>query len=189
MNARLYASPCCTLTLLTALVGQPVLAADAAPTVGDMAPDFELSALDGGQVKLSKLTDTGPVVLVVLRGYPGYQCPLCTRQFGEYLNKANGFKQANAKVVFVYPGPADNLTKHAGDFVRGKTIPDHFYVLLDPDYTFTKPYGLRWDAKNETAYPSTFVLDSARKVAFANVSKSHGGRVKADDALQALLVK
>ena len=55
----------------------------AGPKVGDEAKDFELVALGGEKVKLSTLTAKGPVVLVVLRGYPGYQCPLCTRQFGQ----------------------------------------------------------------------------------------------------------
>src|SRR5262249_910405 len=41
------------------------------PSVGDQAPDFELSSIDDKTAKLSSLTEEGPVVLVVLRGYPG----------------------------------------------------------------------------------------------------------------------
>ncbi|HEY1189287.1 MAG TPA: peroxiredoxin family protein [Gemmata sp.] len=161
----------------------------ARPKVGDEAKDFELGALGGGKVKLSKLTGSGPVVLVVLRGYPGYQCPICSRQFGDFLSQADAFKKAGAQVVFVYPGPAEKLAEKAGEFVKGKDYPAHFSVLLDPDYTFTNAYGLRWDAKNETAYPSAFVLDAKRKVLFAQVSKTHGGRVKVADALKALGAK
>lgn len=164
-------------------------AAEKPPVAGAEARDFELAALGGEKVKLSKLAADGPVVLVVLRGYPGYQCPLCTRQFGEFLVKADAFRKAGSKVVFVYPGPANNLKSRAGEFVRGKDIPDHFYVLLDPDYTFTNLYGLRWDARNETAYPSTFVLDQKRKVTFAKMSKTHGDRARADDALKAIAGK
>lgn len=40
-------------------------------------------------------------------------------------------------------------------------------------------YGLRWDAPDETAYPSTFVIDETRSVRFAKVSRTHGGRTKA----------
>src|SRR5271156_2942610 len=61
----------------------PVNAKDIGPKVGEEAKDFELSALSGEKVQLAKLTEGGHVVLVVLRGYPGYQCPLCTKQFGE----------------------------------------------------------------------------------------------------------
>ena len=86
----------------------------------------------------------------------------------------------------VYPGPAEDLKKHAEDFVRGKQLPDNFYLVLDADYQFTKTYQLRWDAKNETAYPATFVIDRGRKVQFAKISKSHGGRASVNEVLQAL---
>ncbi|AWM40438.1 Thiol-disulfide oxidoreductase ResA [Gemmata obscuriglobus] len=163
-------------------------AADA-PKVGDEAKDFELAALGGEMVKLSKLTASGPVVLVVLRGYPGYQCPLCTKQVGELIGKADEFKKAGAQVVLVYPGPADKLKEHAGEFVKGKDYPAHFTLVLDPDYTFTNAYGLRWNAKNETAYPSTFVVGTKRKVTFATVSKTHGGRAKTEEVLKAIPAK
>jgi hypothetical protein len=70
--------------------------------------------------------------------------------------------------------------------VKGREYPDHFQILLDPDYTFTTAYGLRWDAKNETAYPSTFVIDGKRKVTFARVSTTHGDRAMAGDAIKAV---
>ncbi len=48
----------------------------APPSVGDKAPDFTLKTLNDQTVRLSNLTASGKVVLVVLRGWPGYQCPL-----------------------------------------------------------------------------------------------------------------
>jgi peroxiredoxin len=164
-------------------------AAEVGPKVGDEAKDFELASIGGERVKLSKVTEGGPVVLVVLRGYPEYQCPLCTKQFAEFRGKADEFKKAGAQVLFVYPGPADGLKDKAAEFVKGKDYPAHFTILLDPDYTFTNAYGLRWEAKNETAYPSTFVIDGKRKVEFAKVSSTHGDRAKVDDVLKALPAK
>lgn len=159
---------------------------DLGPQVGQAAQDFELAALGGGQVKLSERTKTGPVVLVVLRGYPGYQCPACSVQFQELVRKADDFQQAHTQVLFVYPGPSEKLTERAAEFVRGKDYPDHFQILLDPDYKFTTAYGLRWDAKNETAYPATYVIDKQGKIRFATVSKTHGGRAKSGDVVKAL---
>ena len=161
-------------------------AAEAPPAVGQMAKDFELTALDGKSVKLSTLNDAGPVVLVVLRGYPGYQCPICSKQFAELIGKADEFKSLGAQVVFVYPGPADQLKAHADEFVQGRAYPDNFRILLDPAYSFTNAYGLRWDAPKETAYPSTFVIDPQGKITFAQVSKTHGGRSKVADVIGAL---
>jgi peroxiredoxin len=86
----------------------------------------------------------------------------------------------------VYPGPADSLKKRADEFVKGKALPKNFTLLMDPNYSFTNQYGLRWDAPNETAYPSTFVLDSKRKVMFAKISRSHGDRANNANILKAL---
>ncbi len=156
------------------------------PAVGDQAPAFKLTSLGGEPVELAALTQRGPVVLVVLRGFPGYQCPVCEAQVGQFLAGAKKLADAKANVVLVYPGPADGLKKHADEFVRGKTLPENAYLTLDPDFTLVEKYHLRWNAKNETAYPSTFVIDSSGKVQFAKVSKTHGGRASLDEVLQAL---
>ena len=179
------------LTLLAVVLSWSVtpvklLAADRPPKVGDTAEDVEWPSLSGGKVQLSEMATKGPVVLVVLRGFPGYQCPICNRQVADFLKQADKFKAAGAQVVLVYPGPSKNLDTRAKEFYGDKTIPDHFRLVLDPDYAFTKKYGLRWDAANETAYPSAFVILKDRKVAFANVSKSHGGRTKPEETLKAL---
>lgn len=159
------------------------------PSVGDEATDFELQTLQDEKVKLSKLVSDGPVVLIVLRGFPGYQCPACNAQVGQFLVKAKQFDSMKTRVVIVYPGPADGLKKHADEFVRGKTLPENFFLVLDPDYEFTKSYHLRWEAKNETAYPSTFVIDRERKIRFAKISMTHGGRASADEVLKVLAGK
>ena len=156
------------------------------PQVGDSAPDFELTSLSGDQIKLSDTLAQGPVVLVMLRGYPGYQCPICTAQVGGMINKAKQLQDAGANVLLVYPGPADGLKARAAEFVQGKDIPANFNLLLDPDYEFTNLYGLRWEAQNETSYPSTFVLDKDGKVLFAKVSREHGDRAKIADVIAAL---
>ncbi len=158
--------------------------AQSPPAVGEQARDFALKSLDSKTVKLSALTKEGPVVLLVLRGYPGYQCPICTRQVGDFVRNASGFAEKKARVVMVYPGPADNLTQYAKEFARGKTLPENFYLLTDPDYKFTNAYALRWDAPRETAYPSTFVIGDDNKISFAKISKKHGGRTSATEVLK-----
>ena len=168
------------------LVATPLTAADKPPAVGEPAPEFELTTIDGSEIQLSKLRAGGPVVLVVLRGYPGYQCPICNRQVGELLAAAGKFKDHKASVVLVYPGPASNLKDRATEFITGKTLPANFHLALDPDYQFTNSYHLRWNAKNETAYPSTFVITSEGKIKFAKVSMTHGGRATTAEILSAL---
>ena len=158
------------------------------PKVGDMASDFTLQTLDDKSVKFSDLTAKSEVVLVELRGWPGYQCPICTRQVNDFASNAEKFKAAGVQVVMVYPGPADDLKAHGAEFLADKSWPKDFMFVLDPDYSFTKAYGLRWDAPKETAYPSTFIVSKEGKIAFAHISKQHGGRTSADAVLKSLKV-
>ena len=156
------------------------------PTVGDKAPDFQLSTVEGKLVRLSELTSLGPVVLVVLRGYPGYQCPYCNRQVQDFILKSPAFAALGARVVMVYPGPPQDLGSRATEFMTGKSLPENFVMLLDPGYKFTNQYGLRWDEPQETAYPSTFVLDRHGVVVFSKSVKAHGARTTAAEVLDVL---
>jgi len=162
--------------------------ADAAipPAVGDVAPNFTLKTLENQSVELKQLAEEHSVVLVVLRGWPGYQCPLCTKQVHDFVPHAEEFAARGAQVVMVYPGPAAQLKAHAQEFISDKSWPQSFLFVIDPDYTFTNAYGLRWKAAKETAYPSTFVIERSGRISFAQISKSHGGRVAADQVLAQL---
>jgi peroxiredoxin len=156
------------------------------PKVGDMASGFTLKTLDDQSVRLGDLTAKGDVVLIVLRGWPGYQCPFCTRQARDFVDNAERFRAAGVQVVMVYPGPANDLKAHATEFLNDKSWPKDFLFVIDPDYSFTKSYGLRWEAPRETAYPSTFIVGKDGKVLFAHVSKQHGDRVSSATVLKAL---
>jgi peroxiredoxin len=159
---------------------------DAPPVVGEKIADFSLTSVDGKQLTLSDELKKGPVVLVLLRGWPGYQCPFCTRQFGDFLGHAKELQSSGARVIMVYPGPGENLKQHVDEFIANKELLPNFHVLLDPDFTFTRSLALRWDAPKETSYPSTFVIDQNWTVRYALVSKTHGGRATADDVLKVL---
>lgn len=171
----------------TALLGAAPLALFAAeiPKVGEKAPNFTLKTLDDQTLSLSELTAKGSVVLVVLRGWPGYQCPICDRQVQDFIRLKSDFAEARSQIVFVYPGPADDLKAHAREFKewKNKQWPGEFLYVLDPDYTMVNAYGLRWDAPRETAYASSFVLDGKGTVRFAKSSRTHGDRTKAADML------
>jgi len=61
---------------LALLFGVSLLAAAETPDIGQKAPDFTLSTREGHPLSLSGLTSKGTVVLIVLRGFPGYQWPV-----------------------------------------------------------------------------------------------------------------
>ena len=155
-------------------------------SVGEKVKDFTLKDLDDQEVTLSKLTAKGPVVLVVLRGYPGYQCPICLKQFGSVLGKASEFAEAGAQILFVYPGEAKDLAQHAQDFVGKTEFPENVHFVIDPDYKFTNLYGLRWDAPHETAYPTSLVVGKDLTIKYVIISENHGGRANTADLLKAV---
>ncbi len=175
-----------TIVLTLLLVALPTcLTAAEPPKVGDQAPDFSAKTLDGGKISLKTLTAEGSVALIMLRGWPGYQCPACDRQVQDFISVAADFAASGTRVAFVYPGPADGLEAHAKEFkaLKGRAWPKDFVYALDPDYSVVNAYAVRWDAPRETAYPSTFIIDKSGKVRFTQISRTHGGRSKAADVL------
>ncbi len=167
-------------------IASQATAADKPPDAGDAAPDFSLTDLSGNEVQLTKLMKQGPVVLVMLRGYPGYQCPACTAQVGDFTSRARHFAETKATVVLVYPGKAGGLAERAKEFMGKSTLPTGFHLAIDADFAVTNAYHLRWDKAGETAYPATFVIDEEGEVRFAQISRTHGDRVKGTAVLAEL---
>lgn len=181
----------CRAFLLSVLtlgaIAVPLSAQSEPPALGAKAPDFTLSTPEGAPVALSGLLAKGRVVLIVLRGYPGYQCPYCQRQAHDFEAAAGKFADRNTELLLVYPGPSGDLAAHAQEFLsHSQQLPPNFHLVIDPDYTFTNLYGLRWNAEAETAYPSTFLLDRNGTVLHRKISREHGDRTTAADVLAEL---
>lgn len=163
------------------------LVAATPPAVGRIAPDCELSTTQGKMVRLSEMAGKGAIVLIVLRGYLDHKCPFCNLQLYDFAHNAQAFVQIAARVVMVYPGSRRDLSAHAEKFMSDRNLPSNFDMLLDPDYKFTSLYGLRWNAPNETAYPSTFLIDRSGVIFFSKIVKGHGGgRTTAAEVLNEL---
>lgn len=173
--------------ILAVLLVHPFAASAQTPAVGSQAPDFTLHTPAGRAVRMSQLLGKGPLVLIVLRGYPGYQCPFCQMQVHDFIVHAGDFAAKHARVLLVYPGPPAHLVQRAKEFLATESqLPANVVLVVDPDYVATNLYGLRWDAPHETAYPSTFILDKKGKILFEKISHSHGDRLSAEDALKHL---
>jgi peroxiredoxin len=154
------------------------------PELGQKAPDFELSTPSGEPIQLSKQIGKSTVVLVVLRGFPGYQCPYCQKQAHDFIEHAADFAAKNASVILVYPGPPAKLDQHAKEFLAQQpNLPTNVVLVIDPDYALTNRYGLRWDAPGETAFPSTFILDRKGTIIFEKISREHADRTTANEIL------
>ena len=178
--ASLVAFACIVLAVSSASAQTP-------PAVGSKAPDFTLETPTGHSVSLADMRAKGTVVLVLLRGYPGYQCPYCTKQVHDFIEHSTDFAAKKANVLFVYPGPPAALDQRAKEFLTKQAdLPSNMNLVIDPDYKMTNLYGLRWDAPQETSYASTFILNKSGKILFEKVSHSHGDRTSAQDVLDQL---
>lgn len=155
------------------------------PPVGTKAPEFTLRTPSGTPVSLESDTSAGETVLIVLRGYPGYQCPFCVKQVHDFVEHSAQFRAKQARVLLVYPGPHGDLDQHAREFLAQQQagLPGNVQLVVDPDYKMTDLYGLRWDAPHETAYPATFVLHQGGIISFEKISHEHGNRTTAEDVL------
>ncbi len=171
------------LPVLLLAVSLPAVAAP--PAVGQTAPDFTLPTLSGSAITLSSLARSGgPVVLVVLRGYPGYLCPFSQQIFNSYQQYAAQFAALGAQMLVVFPGAANkNLASDAASLLGSVALPSNVHLVLDPDYSFTNLYGLRWNATDETVYPSTFLINPNRQVVFSHVGQFHSDFTPVSDAL------
>lgn len=174
------------LCLLLACLFSTASAEDRKPECGDRALPFKSTDLEGKAFEFQPDKTGRWTVLVFLRGYPGYQCPLCSRQVGELLSKAEELSGARADVVFVYPGLGKDLAAKSKEFLADKKLPAGFAMAIDQDYEVVNAYHLRWQAPRETAYPSTFVIDPTGVIRYAKISQTHGDRAPVKEILAAL---
>lgn len=184
----------CAAALLFSLTSLPeatrVRADDKAQdrlVVGKAVPDFEGITLDDKPFKLSEATERGPVALIVMRGFPGYDCPACSAQLADWVQSIERFKAAGVSLVIVYPGEAENLKAKAKVFLEGQSFPaEALTLVVDDGMKVVEKLGLRWKGENETAYPSTVVIDGKGIARWVEISREHGGRATARDALKAI---
>ncbi len=177
------------LAAALALAPLTLWAQERLPESGDQATAFEGKDINGEAVNFAPAKQNSWTVLVFLRGFPGYQCPICSRQVGELIAKAEEFAVAKTQVIFIYPGPNKDLTIKAQEFMAGKSLPTGFQLIVDTDFKIVNAYHLRWDAPRETAFPSTFVIDPSGTIRLAKISKTHGGRASVQEILDVVAAK
>ncbi len=172
-----------SVALMTSLC---MLAYAEEPAIEMPLASIEGVGLDGKLVSSTKLLEKGPVVLIVMRGFPGYDCPACSAQLADFVKQSDAFKAAGAQIMIVYPGSIQDLEAKAKGFVSKQQLTDSFHLVIDKELKIVKQLGLFWDAPKETAYPTTLVADRQGKIRFVKISRTHGGRTKAAEVIAAL---
>ncbi len=187
--------PCLRTSVFGVCLMLPLMFVSAAETgadakrlgIGERASDFDLSVVGAdGFVRLQDEYRRGPVVVIVLRGYPGYQCPLCSQQISSLINRAAALAKETHRVILVYPGEAKLLDRYAKRFIGSRSLPDPLVIVRDDDMKMVSEWGLRWNAPRETAYPATYVIDRNGRVRWFKVSDNHSGRSSVTEILREL---
>jgi peroxiredoxin Q/BCP len=101
-------------------------------TVGDKAPDFDVLADDGRQLRLSDLKGK----TTVLYFYPKDDTPGCTKESCDFRDSSADFGKANA---VIYGISLDNLKSHQAFRAKFK-LP--FPLLADESAQMSKAYGV-----------------------------------------------
>jgi peroxiredoxin len=131
--------------------------------------------MDGKPVDIASFRGKAHVVLVVVKGMPqspgGVFCPGCLAQVSSLSANHDEFKNRNAEILMVFPGPKDKLPQFlATAKVNGADgnpkVP--FAMLLDTDLKAVDALGIRGDL----AKPSTYILDKKGNVVFAYVGET-----------------
>ncbi|MDP9378298.1 MAG: thioredoxin-dependent thiol peroxidase [Actinomycetota bacterium] len=147
------------------------------PTLGDIAPDFELPDQDGNAVALSDFAGRK----VVLYFYPKADTPGCTTQACGIRDRSSEYAAAGAVVLGVSPDPVAAVKKFHGK----QSL--NFTLLADADHVVCESYGV-WGEKSMYgrkywgAQRSTFVIDEAgvvRHVILKASPKTHDDMVLA----------
>ncbi|WP_433748262.1 thioredoxin-dependent thiol peroxidase [Falsibacillus pallidus] len=105
--------------------------------IGQLAPDFELTASNGEKVKLSDYRGKKNVVLYF---YPKDMTPGCTTEACDFRDQYESFSGLDTVILGVSPDPIDKHQK----FVEKHSLP--FLLLVDEDHKVAEDYGV-WQLK------------------------------------------
>jgi thioredoxin-dependent peroxiredoxin len=127
--------------------------------IGELAPDFQLEANNGENVRLSDFRGKN----VVLYFYPKDMTPGCTTQACDFRNLHQEFKEVDAVILGVSPDPVSRHEK----FIAKYELP--FLLLADVEQEAANRYGV-WKLKKNFGKEymgierSTFIIDKQGKL-------------------------
>jgi thioredoxin-dependent peroxiredoxin len=148
---------------------------DAAPQVGEPAPDFTLKDGGGRDWRLSE--QRGRVVVLLF--YPGDETPVCTRQMCSVRDRWEDYAATGAEVVGVSTDSADSHRK----FAEHHGLP--LRLLSDPDGRVSRLYGASSWLPGRAAR-AVAVIDAEGRLRHRKVQPLSLFRPKDDDVLEAI---
>lgn len=116
-----------TLALLVLLVAAP-------PKVGDVAPDFTVTDVDGKTLALRELVKTGPVVLAF---YPKAFTSGCTAEMQSFRDRAGELTSCKAQVLAISTDDAETQRRFKAE------LKSPYAFIADPDAKLVNLYDVK----------------------------------------------
>ncbi len=127
--------------------------------VGEVAPDFELSATGNRKIKLSDYQGQKNVVLAF---YPFAFSPVCSLQLPALQEQLNEFAQYHTEVLGISVDSKHSNTAFA------EHLHLHFPLLSDFERKVTQAFGVL--REGGFAERATFVIDKQGKIVYSHVN-------------------
>jgi peroxiredoxin len=150
--------------------------------IGDPAPGFELSTVEGNSVSLEHLRGSRSLV-IFLRGT---WCPNCRKQMERLSRDWPEFTRRELSVVLIA------AQKIQGLFGAQKFVAEHPYpfpILFDETREVTQSYGVYRLVGVDAfriAHPAVFLLDPELKIRWIAVSPNQSTRPSTEELIRAV---
>jgi peroxiredoxin len=158
------------------LYGRPGEFKDSVKTNAQVASgdlDLVLKDTKGGSIDFKQYRGKKNLVVVVMRGYPGFICPNCSAQTSRLISNYPEFTKRDAEVVVLFPGPTEHLNDYIATSRRQASDQEMpFPIVLDENFAVVDRLGIRGDL----AKPSTYIVDKQGQVRFAYVGANSADR-------------
>ena len=144
-------------------------------TVGEVAPDFRLPVVGGGQVHLAaEIAKAAKGVIVYF--YPRAMTPGCTKEACDFRDSENSLKSAGYTVIGISPDSIAQLEK----FTDKESL--NFPLASDEEKTVMTAWGAYGEKKNygkvvQGVIRSTFVIDADGKFSLVQYNVKATGHV------------
>lgn len=151
--------------------------------IGRPLPQARFVGPHGDVVDLRDFQGTRNIVLVFLRGFPGFVCPTCSAQTIALLKNAEEFEARDAQVVLVYPGAAESVPAFLDSirtYEKDAVLP--FPILLDVNLGAVQAFAI----EGALAKPTSVVVDKEGLIQFAYVGEAPDDRPSVKTLLEAL---
>jgi alkyl hydroperoxide reductase subunit AhpC len=108
------------------------------PTIGDVAPDFEVETTEGKINFHDWIGDSW----AVLFSHPRDFTPVCTTELGYMASIKPEFDRRGVKIIGLSVDPLDNHEKWASDIAETQGTAPNYPLIADTDFNVSKLYGM-----------------------------------------------